>query len=160
MAKDAPTDAGDTVVPERLRNKTLPNEKLFCLFAAFEQQGAFTATTWKLAAAFSDGHFTPAALEFNLRDWRQETRKVAQEKGMEVAQKAEKMPKTSGLGKGHNSKKRANKEVEGEAAGEGQTSEPSTKKNKLSGGRKGKKDARMSEATVKEEPESDDAGNA
>ena len=57
------------------------------MLAALDHPGHLNQTAYKLASAFADGHFTPGALEFNFREWRQETRKLAAEKGIEAAGK-------------------------------------------------------------------------
>lgn len=103
MSQDAANT--NSVVPSRLIGKSLPNEKLFFLLTALECEGVFKANVYKKASALSQNYFTPAALEFSMREWRQEAKKYIAEHGEAAGVEAQSMPMTSGLGKGHAGKR-------------------------------------------------------
>ncbi|KAL9051384.1 MAG: hypothetical protein Q9162_006038 [Coniocarpon cinnabarinum] len=78
-----------SVVPAHLQYKEIENEKLFCLIAALEHQKALNGELWKLAASYSDEHFSAHSLVYTMKEWRKAAWKMIHKKGREVAEETE-----------------------------------------------------------------------
>ena len=57
-------------LPEKLKGKNTPVEKIVLLLAALEKNGSIPSADYKLMSALSGGQYTPSALEHQFRDLR------------------------------------------------------------------------------------------